>query len=361
MKIGIVTFHRAHNYGAMLQAVALRLFLKQYSQNVYFVDYKPKYLENEYKMFSWNRLRKANLKGKVEYVLKYARHFSEIKERQSAFMGFIHSEIDPYCKPMSDVFDVVFYGSDQIWRRNAAINGYDWVYFGNNEIKSHFKYPYAASMGNLEVKPEDEKEMREMVENFNMLSVREDYLKDYLSQICRKEIYQVIDPTLLLTAEEWKKWRNVKNSSEPYVLFYDLRSNSINEEEVYKFAERNSLKVEHLVGNVFKRSKKPLSSTDGPYEFYDKIMNADFVFTSSFHGVALSIIFRKQFIAAFNNNSGRAVSLLNSLGLEKRILSSGSALPMSFEMINYDEVIDRLKQLQSDSGSYILKCLNDAK
>lgn len=357
MKIGILTFHKAYNYGALLQAVALRHYLLQYSEEVYYIDYNPSYLSNESNLISSQKLKKLNIKGKISTLCDTLIHLSEIKARNHNFEKFIQERIAPFCKPLTEDYDLIFYGSDQIWRKTPSVNGYDRVFWGCN-IRSKHKVTYAASMGNIETLPEELDIIKELINNFDLISVRETNVQSFLKQLCDREIYQVLDPTLLLNNNEWDRCLPASyNKTNSFVLFYDLRNNSLREDDVYKYAERNGMLVEHLVGSVMKKSKREKASKDGPYDFFLKIKNADFVFTSSFHGVALSIVFNKQFVASFNDNSGRALSLLQSLGIENRLLFPNSCMPESFVPINYNDVNLKLRKLQNKSYDFIKKCI----
>ena len=71
MKLGILTYHRAENYGALLQAYALRTYLKRHVEKVEFVDYWPDYHREHYKVFSWKKLKKQNFKGKMSYLVYF--------------------------------------------------------------------------------------------------------------------------------------------------------------------------------------------------------------------------------------------------------------------------------------------------
>ena len=124
MKIGILTYHRAENYGALLQAYALMSYLKSLGHDVSFVDYWPNYHKRYFELFSWKKFMEGSIREKL--VLLYYLFFwnSMRKKRKKNLQAFMYEELGllPKVKYYSDSdvvreFDVVFYGSDQIWRK----------------------------------------------------------------------------------------------------------------------------------------------------------------------------------------------------------------------------------------------------
>ncbi len=358
MKIGIVTFHKAHNYGALLQAIALRRYLERGGHEVCYINYWPQYMASADKVFSFFFMKKLGLRWKIKYLLNCLCFYKRRKFLYALFDDFINKEIEPYCKSITETYDIVFYGSDQIWWNTFLRPGYDPFYFGKNNVKTSKNVSYAASMGTIPQTIEEASLIAKYLDNFSSISVREKTLKEYLENICNRTVYYVLDPTFLLSKEEWNLWYKAPtNVNTPYILFYNLREDSFDEDEVNKFAERTELNIEYMSGTVTNRKKYPSSTTDGPYQFIEKIQGASFVLTSSFHGVAFSIIFQKPFFASFNENEGRAKSLLISLGLENRLLNPKTKIPQDSLIIDYQFAYKKLKELSANSKCFIDDCL----
>lgn len=202
MKIGILTYHRAHNYGAILQAIATRVFLKKHGYNSSYIDYYPDYHRLVYVPFSIKEVINLRFKGSFFYVLDRLLCWSDLKLRYNNFESFVKSNILPFCKSVNENYDIVIYGSDQIWRKQRLGVGYNPIYFGDNSINAKKKIAYAASMGELP-SSEDEKYLLGLYENFDSISVREKSLKSFLEEKGLKNIYTCLDPTLLLEVEDW--------------------------------------------------------------------------------------------------------------------------------------------------------------
>lgn len=355
MKIGILTYHRSHNYGALLQAIALRKVLEDMGHQATFIDYWPAYHRHMYALFSFSAMmEKRRIRPKWRYLKECLTKYCIRKERRQSFDDFISRYIAPYLSPMDGEYDVIVHGSDQIWRKQPEMHTYNPVYFGKNEFRARRKISYAASMGVL---PEEQCDMiilKDYLQNLDKISVRESDLKRLVESLgypCE----QHLDPTLLLTGEEWTRLMDIR-PTEPqkrYVLFYNLMPDSFDINGIEAFAEARGLELRTLHSKAAKRNSERDITTADPKDFLSLIYHADFVFTSSFHGLAFSLLFGKQFYAAFKKNSGRAESLLEQLGIPSRLLPSMGIIPMDDILVDYTAVSDRMKKLRSSSIQYL--------
>lgn len=350
MKIGILTYHRSENYGALLQAVALRHVLEDTGHETYFIDYFPDYHARLYRPFSFHMCRQYNVKGQVAYLLEYPLR----KMRHQVFQEFIRKEILPYCKQMDEAYDVVFYGSDQIWRKQSALNDFNPIYFGANNIQSKVHASYAASMGTHDLSDEEKRRIKELTGHLDFVSVREYSLKKLLGGLGVEGVGLDLDPTLLRTQSEWNRDMPFSLSSKKsYVLVYDLQTGCFDERAVRAFAKDRNVDIINLTGTARKIPTYHLRSVSGPCEFINLIRGADCVLTSSYHGLVFSVIYEKQFFASFKYNAGRAESILSNLGLSNRILPvCASRIPAPHD-IDYVPVKSQIAKARSKSLSYI--------
>lgn len=338
MKIGIVTYHRAHNYGACLQALATRLFLEQMGHEAYYVDYWPAHHAATYKLFSFYKLFQGNFKGRVNYILNIFKNIPEKKERIRNFESFIEKFILPYCRPVTEEFDAILYGSDQIWRKFSYLNDYDPVYFGKNSFKCTKHISFAASMGNLPETENDKCRIKELVSNLTKITIREEDLELLLNELGYKEAIRIVDPTLLLSSNQWMNVVPIPQYvGKPYVLVYYVSKSSFDMNEIKKFAERRGLEIKILCGYARSHNLSYYDSTAGPLQFLSMIKNASYTFVSSFHGLAFSLIFGKEFYVSLMSNYNRIMTLLNLIGEESRMLHPKSRIP-EMKSIDYDKV-----------------------
>lgn len=366
MKIGILTYHRAENYGALLQAYALKTYLSSLGHQVSFVDFWPDYHRRFFELFSWRKFKEGSMREKL-VLLYYLLFWNSIrKKRKRNLQAFMYEELGlpPTVKYHSDndvvsEFDVVFYGSDQIWRKQKMKShpGYDFWYFGSENVKAR-KIAYAASMGNIEVKESEKTAFMEYLSKFDTISVREDSLKRFLASL-GVEATLVCDPVFLLPRIQWEAL--AKKSTEPlpyqhYIIVYNLLGNSstvnfseqLSREKGLPIVEINKKYVPSIGNKLYIRTARV-------EDFLSLISGADYVVSNSFHGVALSLIFQKQFFAVgMGQRAGRVISLLNTLKISERYIEDYST---GFPPINYTHVAERINLYASDSRMFIEKSI----
>lgn len=354
MKIGIVTYHRTYNYGAVMQALATRLVLEEMGHEAYYVDYWPDYHKDFYSLFSKNSFLKLNAKQKVKFLLDLIRYFRSKKRRIDNFENFFQTQIYPYCRPLDESYDVVIYGSDQIWRKQNALGTYNPFYFGKNELKTKYHISYAASMGILPDKDTDKENVKTLVSHLDKLSVREEDLRNLLQSLGYNNVSLSLDPTLLLSSEIWDKYMPTEPyRGEKYALVYILGGNGFDLKEIKNFTDKKGLKLVVLRGYARTKETKANITSAGPLEFIRLIKNADYVFCASFHGLAFSIIYGRQFFTSFLHNSGRAESLLKIIGCQDRLLAPMSKIPLNLPPVDYDDVSKRMMSIKKESLKYL--------
>lgn len=323
-KIGIVTFHSAHNYGAMLQTVALQKTLDQYDTKI--INYRNKNIDDEYKVFKLKKSKNLfrvlkNLIGQVFYIKKSAERFEKFDEFMNNKLNLtnaFYSEEDLKNNPPN--MDIYITGSDQVWNVDIT-KGLSEIYtlnFGGNNIR---RIAYAASIGNDNISQNTE-EYKERISKIDYISVRENNAKQELSKYINKNVEVTLDPTLLIKREEWDNMLDSEPlKNEKYILCYAPKV----DEEYLKIAnylsEMTGLKVVH-----FERRDKNYNNvlmnayTTGPLDFVNLIKNAEYVVTTSFHAVVFSIIFNKRFFVIPHRKTGsRVTNLIEKLDIENRM------------------------------------------
>lgn len=374
MKIRIITFHCPKNYGAALQAYALKSILFNYSKNVSFINYKPEFLTAAYtpiyqRISSYLKQTKNYvlirlIKSAIQFVHSFFQyHFWGYKERINAFCKFEKNFLEislPVFTTGKEIMDFdadyIFIGSDQVW--NAKMTKCDTVYFGDFPRKPGSKLiAYAASIG-LDSPGEDTiKLIKDHINNFDAISVREESAKNILTKYCNcnKEVYVTLDPTLLLNSSEWRKI-SVAPKESGYLLLYQMSKNKLTEHAAKEIAHRMGLKVIEILPGpriLWKRYGHKVYVSASPEEYVGFFENADFVVTSSFHGTAFSLIFNKQFYTVPHKTAGsRMVDLLSSINLQNRLLFSINDIDRN-DAIDYVEVNSMIEVLKKESIAFI--------
>lgn len=365
MKIGILTYHRAENYGALLQAYAMRTYLQSLGHEVEFVDYWPKYHSDYFKVFSMDSFKKSSMKGKLAKLGRLVLVGHRLRKRKRVMLQFIHEKLGLSVQPkyedrkaVTGPYDVVIYGSDQIWRKQGLGGvGFDDWYFGSDNVQAKKKIVYAGSMGKIATNAQDDAYVKEQMAHFGQISVREDDLLKYLKALGVNSV-RVCDPVFLLSRRQWEEICGAPKIKQHYILFYNL----LNTKESAAFAKALSAETGLPVYEITKKTSlfsrnAHLISKASVGEFLGLVRGADYVVSNSFHGVAFSIIFEKQFYAVgMGEKANRVVSLLNSLGLDDRY-QNASQPGFNLSLIDYDAPKQMLETAVEKSRGYLKEAL----
>lgn len=361
MEIKILTFHRAFNFGAFLQAFALKSFLEKEGHQVSFVDYWPDEHAKRYALFRKECVTSVSsfVREVVLAVMRFPRYRS-MRKLQCRYLG-VSSSCPQYHRPeqLGGVqADAVVYGSDQIWWKAGlgSATGFDTAYWGEHIGKSIRKVAYAPSMGVMEVNDDDRRMMKGFVQNFSFLSAREEGLKDLLNTLSDAPVPVVLDPTLLLPASFWASFcKPIKKGK--YILYYKVMGTPEADRLAEEIGRQRGLPVVRILGSLNTyRSVGMHSLRMDSFRLIAMIRDAELVLSTSFHGTAFSILFEKQFYAMdMGNNSGRVSSLLGLLGIGDRLIDVHSFRDVP--AIDYTVVNERLELLRRQSAGYLINAL----
>lgn len=388
MKIGIVTFVKCDNYGAELQAYALQWKLNQLGYDAELIDLQKiekdlasnassilPAIKNRFKVYGW----KAPFEiGKLvidvlQRKLAAKKNESNAEEKHKLFLDFFdkfirHSRryytIEEIRQATDLSYDIYIAGSDQIW--NYMHNDNLDVYF--LEFAKKFgarRISYAASISAASIPVKYQDEYRNLLGNIQYLSVRELQGAELIKKITGREADVVLDPTLLITSDEWLK-NIAKNplSGEKYVLVYTLSGSKYIQELCENIAGRLGCKVVNMKINFRKDDSGKMTDLFdlGPQEWVGLISGASYVVTDSFHGTAFSINFNKPFTTLVNpvsNMNSRVLSILKIMGLEDRIIYDDGTRQMPKALsVDYTEVNKKMEEWRYKSLSFIKKSLD---
>lgn len=365
-KIGILTYHRAENYGALLQAYGMRTFLQQQGFDASFVDYWPNYHDSYFNIFSLNKFKRSGVKAKIQYLFETVVFYGLKRRRKRNLQSFMKNQLGlpeeiKYSsnKAVCNEFDVVVYGSDQIWRKQnlPGCKGYDFWYFGSDNVTAK-KISYAGSMGTINTTPEEDEQLKPYFERFAALAVREAPLKDYLAKMGLNSTV-VLDPVFLLDKEDWRKMYSSSKSAVrqkgKYILYYNLLSNAESTAFANQFSDKTGLPIIEISKKYeIKQLGARYNHTASVQEFLSLIDHAEYVVSNSFHGVAFSIIFEKQFYAiGMGARANRVQSLLSALEISDRYVDN----KVVNACIDYDKVGERIELLRKQSVDYLKNAL----
>ena len=367
MKIGIITYHRAINYGAVLQAFALTNFLRQLGVEAEIIDYRNDMLEKLYAR-SLIKLR-FTPSGIIKYIFKN-RYKNKTYDKFQQFI-ISNSLLSPMSynrydiKNTNMIYDVFLTGSDQVW--NYRGHGFDDNYFLKFVNVDNKKYSYAASFGLSVIPAQYKNRYRDLLKSFQCLSVREEQgimiIKEQLGIFKNKAITS-IDPTLLLNADAWRKivFDTDNHLPEKYILVYTFGMTSTLLQFIYTLSAKNNLPIFQITDD-FKKTKRIKNIKEvGPKEFIDLFSKATYVITNSFHGTAFSINFNKQFFVEllpgrFMVNS-RLENILDLFELKRRLIINGQCSDLD-NVIDFESINAILEKEREKSIRYLKDIIRD--
>ncbi len=379
MKVGIITFHRVNNYGAVLQAYALQKTIRRLGFDCEIIDYRRKNVRD---IFLWQRNKAGSLlKGRpdrqpytnAEFIRMVCDTIFFNNRKVAAKFNAFRKHL-PMSRPVNSdsvrqlnrEYDLFLSGSDQVW--NCGRVYLDKNYFLDFVEDDNRKGSYAASFGIKSVPDKYRAEYKVLLSAYRYLSVRESAGADIIRELTGREANVVLDPTLLLDKGEWSRLIGDGRRIKPAVVVYMLEYSEALLDFARGLSQRTGCPV-HLLKKTFGHRLNEDYRTDvGPLEWLKELKEAEYVVTNSFHGVAFSINFNKQFYVEIARErirgamASRIEDILTAFQLTERLISPENAGSMDItEGIDYGKVNRRLEELRADSCSYLEEMLKHEK
>lgn len=362
MKVGILTYHNAINYGAVLQAYALQQVVKKLGAECEIIDYSCPAVEKQYR----RRKISDHAHWKVYVMDLLSGH--RLDRKKEAFEKFckqnlsLSAKIDVAVGEGLKDYDAIIVGSDQVF--NPKNTEGDSTYLLDFQCNAK-KIAYAASIGNNEFlelwKTRYNVDYENLLRDFYRLSFREEDASIFVSNLLNNSYETVLDPVLLAGAELWKDFR--ADTSEEYIFVYNLGNIPLLVECVRAMHNETGLKVyvvnKDIKGDFLLRGFENVSSLS-PADFLKMLSGAKYVITDSFHGTAFSILYHKNFSSVINpnknNTNSRIVNLLKKLQLEERIVSDTESFRYQSK-IAYSDTDKILQELEKRSLAWLSESL----
>lgn len=370
MKIALLSFHNAYNYGAALQAYGLQCAVQQFGVDCEYINYQNTFRKHAYDMKF--QLSQAIKNKKAISVAKSFAGMPVMAKRAKKFEGFYSKylhvtkrvyETSEDARETNNFYDKFIVGSDQVW--NYSNNGGDTAYlldFVNDDSK---KISYSSSFGVSSLTPEQERIYGENLSRFNRLSTRESIGTEIIEEVTGRKAHLVLDPVFLAGKAEWDKIRAGDTAgAKKYIFFYTNRQSQITDFLNTSYASDEDFHVlsTHITPKELLDKRIKLRISMSPEEFLEEINGAELVVTASFHCLALAIIYHKQFVVLLTGDHGkdeRITNLLKITGLENRVLKSITNKDEIALTIDYNEVDRKLDKYLVDSREYLRRAIFD--
>lgn len=361
MKAGVITLHSVCNYGTQLQAYATQEKLKQYFDEVTFIDYRR---PDTYGLKLLKTFTKGNIL-KIPAILPtlfYWKHnFGGFQKKYLKFTNKKYLSVKDFDE-FEDIADVYFSGSDQVWNtgwNNGVIPPLYLSFVPENKQR----YAYASSFGKSELNEKEIQEVKEYLDKYKMISVREESgVKILKEQININDAIRIVDPTIAMPAEFWRNIAPKNKIKEDYILIYNLNRSKEFDNYAEELSKRTGLKIYRFCtrfDQIFRNGKSIIMPEI--LDFITLVDNAKIVLTDSFHATAFSINLNTEPICIYPNNySGRLSEFLKLVNSEQRHAKDYNDFEVVNRHVNFEHVNAILEEERRKVDDFLTKIIKDS-
>lgn len=361
MKIGILTFQRANNYGGCLQSYALQHTLTKLGADCEVIDLKGSVLSlplDDHRGLA-QRVKTFIVRTGAKVVKGAANHSFDVFRRK-------HIRYSPpmdadRLRDAAPQYDMFVSGSDQVWNCNIAdnVDVYLQTFFDDPAIR---RVSYAASFGFSDLPAARQDSYRRALEKFDRISVRETDGAKIVRELTGRDPQITLDPTLLMDREEWDALAEPLHLKGDYIFVYQLGLSPRLLAFTRALAKKTGLKLVFVPFPVGQPIPGRWYPTISPAKWVWLVKNARYVVTNSFHGLAFSLLFGRQFYVEvskdLSNLASRITHLLDVAGLPQRLVSDDDFdAVLAQPDIDHSQVEPRLAAARETSMDYLRSLL----
>lgn len=329
-KIAICTLTKSLNYGAYLQAFALKEILINNGYETGFIEVNKKI----YKIKEIFRFIVKKDIRKIPYNIKQYKKYKEVWN------------LLPVVKK-DKKFDCIIIGSDEIWnlKNNSFYHAKE--FFGRN-LDSKKVISYAPSCSSLTKDELESFDKKITFNNFDRISVRDQNTQRLVKDCCNVIPEIVLDPTMLI--DNYRKYQKEDiNINEKYILIYGYGFDDKSIKDIKRFANKKKLNL-YSIGLAQTWCEKNIDAT--PFDFLNYISNASYIITETFHGTIFSILYNKNF-AVYAGKKCKVNYLLKKFGLEDRNVSKFDLEQTLENKVEYSRINDLIVKEREKSLEWL--------
>ncbi|MCW8310877.1 polysaccharide pyruvyl transferase family protein [Sphingobacterium sp. InxBP1] len=365
MKIALLTFHNAANYGAALQAFALQKALDEKGYENVYINYQNEHRINSYSVsyLVLSAVKKFDIKGAMRYLagspflLQRKTRFNTFYRRNLRCTKRIYNSSSE-AESLNDQYTKFIVGSDQVW--NWSNNGADDSYLLSFVKDNNKKISYSSSFGVAEISDDLKAVYQMYLSEFSHLAVREQHGIEIVKGLIGRNPRLVLDPVFLLSKEQWLTIADAKKFNDRFIFSYTNKPNQLEKflsttnldlTDTYLYKLSRNIKISDFLDKTVK-----VKYTMSPSKFLSVVRDAELIVSASFHCVSLAIILNKPFVAILTGNRGkdeRLTNILSLLDLNNRIYSENMTKEDIKRPIDYDRVNIKIEELKLSSLEYL--------
>lgn len=329
MKISIITVLNTINYGSVLQTFATQKYLESLGMEVEFVDYIREDQQFTYMIKKIVFDKKTNIKKWLKKPIRDIMDIISVIQANKLFRSFLTQNIHLTAKQYTSLqelkkdvpcADIYATGSDQMWNSgwNQGVEKSFFLEYVPNDKK---RIAFSTSIGKVSWDQKEADIIVPLIKKYDYITLREKSAVELLGRY-GIESHLVLDPTLLINRSQWIDYLSSKQIHTRYLLVYQLHlkhdqadfMDAVNTVAARKGLQIKRISYSYSDHNIGKKIVLP-----DVFTFLRLIYDAEFIITDSFHGMAFSINFNKQFAVVYPDQySTRMDSLLSLLGLKNR-------------------------------------------
>ncbi len=358
-KTAVISIFRTGNYGATLQAYALKQAIQEHQAGqAEIVNYCCDAIKGK---INYNYLKKAGLKNTIAAIVDKICYLPRMRKVNRFVDSYVTGpELTREQLPsLNSRYDFFLTGSDQIW--NPDIQQGDYSYLLDFVEDDYKKRSYGSSFGIKELPEACRATYRELLSEYECITVRENTGADIVEALLGRRPQIVLDPVFLLTREEWERLLPERIYQKDYIFTYRMSYSKIITSVARRVQKETGYPImasPFLIGYTPEtRMYMGLSSLEWVRAIYD----SSFVITDSFHGVVFALIFSKPFYYVVTTDHiksrlSRLETLLGRLGIEGRIISSPEECDLKASM-DYGRIQGMLQEEREKSIQILRRML----
>ena len=355
-KIGIITFQDSANFGSALQAYGLWYKINELEYDCEIINYicekiKENELPHKISLSDWKMPKKVILN------LLFRRFYYRKHDKLTIFLRNNAKLSDYYdiktIKETNKIYNHFVVGSDIVWSLSLTD---DYTYFLDFVDKEKIKDSFASSVGDP-LTAEEKKKVAFLLNGFSHINVREQQSKEWLQDICYKNIDVVCDPTMLLTKKQWEKFVGKRIIKRNYVLVYFNSKDGKCLKDAIKYAKKNHCEV-YFINYGIRKSKFKTIRPETIEDFLSLIFYADHVFTASYHGLLFSLYFNVPVLFYNRAHKSRMISLASILEITSK---NGDEIDIDVYHVDddWENVNHKIADFRNYSISKLKELLNE--
>lgn len=380
-KIGLSLAFTGTNYGALWQAYATQRIIEQLGYDTEIIDYQ-KEKKHEFihcigayygyaleTLENWKKRKVAAAitldESHKENIRLRKQHADDFRAKRLSHIITVKGleNLTEYCK---NHYSAVLVGSDQLWLPMTAFTYFRTLRFVPEGMR---RISYATSLGVSDFPRYTWKKSAEYWNAIDFLSVREQQGADIIQKICGKRAVVVLDPTYMLTKDEWEMHVPPKRIvDDGYVLCFLLGNNPAMKHLAKCYAQDHGLRLVSIMSNEIATDEKEIADEvllgQSPESFINLIRYADCVFTDSFHGFAFSIINEKQVYVTYRvrygtaSRNSRIDGITTLLDIKHCLIQNPEIVDLPNNQIDYKLVNHVLEERRKASFAFLEGALN---